>query len=290
MICYQGAVVVDGDGTWLRHEPVELSLAREAIAFLAAEGYSPNVYVDDELYVAELTSDARNYAEFQHIDIHVVGDLLDWLSEPPTKLVAVGDPHALEGVEQRAKEHFGTRMYISKSLPYFLEFAAPGVTKGAGLDFLSAHLGFTREETIAFGDGENDVELVEWAGYGVAVENAHARVKAVADWICPSAEQEGVAEVIEALLDVSIMIDLKAARNDPAPVRAALARRGAGEAFDELLAADEAWRALVPRVDELRARQKLDGQADAGAARAAEGGEGGAARRRGGARHARGGT
>ncbi len=56
------------------------------------------------------------------------------------------------------------------------------------------------------------------------------------------------------------MIDLRAARNDPAAVRAALARRGAGEAFDALLAADERWRALVPAVDELRARQKLDGK------------------------------
>ena len=54
------------------------------------------------------------------------------------------------------------------------------MTKGAGLDFLSEHMGFTREQTVAFGDGENDVELVEWAGYGVAVENAHERVKAVA--------------------------------------------------------------------------------------------------------------
>ena len=56
------------------------------------------------------------------------------------------------------------------------------------------------------------------------------------------------------------MIDLRAARNDPETVRAALARRGAAEVFDELLAADERWRALVPRVDELRARQKLDGK------------------------------
>jgi seryl-tRNA synthetase len=56
------------------------------------------------------------------------------------------------------------------------------------------------------------------------------------------------------------MIDLRAARNDPEATRAALARRGAADAFDELLAADERWRALVPQVDELRARQKLDGK------------------------------
>jgi len=56
------------------------------------------------------------------------------------------------------------------------------------------------------------------------------------------------------------MIDLRAARANPAPVRAALARKGAAEAFDRLLDADERWRALVPRADELRARTKLKGK------------------------------
>ena len=202
VVCYQGAVVADSEGRWLRHVPIENGLAREAIAAVGAEGYEPNVYVDDELYVASVTPEAKAYASFQGLEIHVVGDLGAWLERDPTKLVCVGDPDALEAVERRAKAHFGERMYISKSLPYFLEFAAPGVTKGAGLDFLAEHMGFTRDETVAFGDGENDVELVEWAGYGVAVENAHERVKAVADWIAPSAQEEGVAQVIEALLDL----------------------------------------------------------------------------------------
>src|ERR687885_441176 len=56
------------------------------------------------------------------------------------------------------------------------------------------------------------------------------------------------------------MIDLRKAREQPEAFRAALARRGAAEAFDALLAADERWRALVPQVDELRARQKIDGK------------------------------
>src|SRR5206468_7955143 len=59
---------------------------------------------------------------------------------------------------------------------------------------------------------------------------------------------------------LTAVIDLKAARNDPDTFRAALARRGAADAFDELLAADERWRALVPQADELRAKQKLDGK------------------------------
>jgi Cof subfamily protein (haloacid dehalogenase superfamily) len=201
VICYQGAVVADADGKWLRHEPLPLELARETIAALADEGYSPNVYVDDELYVAADTEAARAYAALNRIDFHVVGPLLDWLEEPPTKLVAVGDPAALDELEVRMKERLGAREYISKSLPHFLEFAQKGVTKGAGLDFLSEHLGLSRERAIAFGDGENDVELVDWPAYGIAMGNAVERVKAVARWVCPPAAEEGVAQVLEALLD-----------------------------------------------------------------------------------------
>jgi hydroxymethylpyrimidine pyrophosphatase-like HAD family hydrolase len=95
---------------------------------------------------------------------------------------------------------FDGRLYISKSLPYFLEFASPDVTKAAGLDFVSEHVGFSRERTVAFGDGENDVELIDWAGYGVAVANAHDRVKEVANFVCPSVDEEGVAQVLEAFL------------------------------------------------------------------------------------------
>ena len=109
--------------------------------------------------------------------------------------------HDRRAGDPRLKERFAGRLYISKSLPFFLELASPEVTKASGLAFLAEHLGFTAERTIAFGDGENDVELLEWAGFGVAVANAHPRVLAVADWVCPSAAEEGVAQVIEAVLD-----------------------------------------------------------------------------------------
>jgi Cof subfamily protein (haloacid dehalogenase superfamily) len=201
IICYQGAVVAEPrTGKWLRHEPIPLEPAREAIAAVQEEGYGLNCYVDDVLYVAAITADARRYADFQHLELHEVGPLLDWLDRPPTKLVVIGDPEALDGLAERLKAHFDGRLYISKSLPYFLEFAAPDVTKAAGLQFLADRLGFTQDETVAFGDGENDIELVRWAGYGVAVANAHERVLAAADLVCPRDEDEGVAQVIEAYL------------------------------------------------------------------------------------------
>jgi Cof subfamily protein (haloacid dehalogenase superfamily) len=201
VVCYQGAVVAEPDtGRWLRHEPIPVALGREAIDAIVAEGFHVNVYVDDELFVGRITPEARAYADFQGLVIHEVGDLAAWLEKPPTKVVSVGEPELLDGLEARLKERFAGRLYISKSLPFFLEIASPKVTKGSGLQFVADHIGFTAEKAVAFGDGENDIELLEWAGFGVAVANAHERVLAIADYVCPPVAEEGVAQVIEAVL------------------------------------------------------------------------------------------
>jgi Cof subfamily protein (haloacid dehalogenase superfamily) len=202
LVCYQGAVVAEpGTGEFLRHEPIPLELAREAIEAVENEGFRLNCYVDDDLYVAEITPNARAYADFQHIPITPVGNLLGWLERPPTKLVAVDDPDALDRLRAVLVARFADRLFIAKSLPYFLELASPAVSKGSGLAFVAEHLGFTPEHTIAFGDGENDLELLDWAGYAVAVENGFEELTSRADWICPPAEDEGVAQTLEAFLD-----------------------------------------------------------------------------------------
>ena len=200
VVCYQGAVVADASGRFHRHVPIPLEPAREAIAAVAGR-HHVNCYVGDELYVAEVTEEARAYADFQHLPIHAVGDLLAWLDEPPTKLVVVGEPSMMDDLERELKGRFGNRLYISKSLPHFLELAAPEVTKATGFALVAEELGVPIERVVAFGDGENDVELLEAVGYAVAVANAHDRVLEVADLVCPPAAEEGVAQVIEAALD-----------------------------------------------------------------------------------------
>jgi Cof subfamily protein (haloacid dehalogenase superfamily) len=202
VICYQGAVVADPvSGEFLRHVPIPRERALEAIDAVVAAGFHLNCYVDDELYVAEITPEARAYADFQHIEIHAVGDLHAWLRSDPTKLVAVGDPEALDELEAVLKPRFRGRLFIAKSLPYFLEFAHPDVSKGAGLELVAERLGFRPEETVACGDGENDRELLDWAGFGVAVANARPDILARADLVVPSVEDEGVALLLETYLD-----------------------------------------------------------------------------------------
>src|SRR5439155_7129837 len=150
VICYQGAVVADPvSGEFLRHVPVPREVALEAIEAVVAAGFHINCYVNDLLYVAEVTPEARAYADFQGLEIHEVGPLHEWLHDDPTKLVAVGDPAALDTLEAELKPRFRGRLIVSKSLPYFLEFAHPDVSKGSGLQFVANRLGFTAAETVA---------------------------------------------------------------------------------------------------------------------------------------------
>lgn len=82
----------------------------------------------------------------------------------------------------------------------FVEVMAAGVTKAWGLEQLCTHLGITSDEVLAFGDAPNDVEMLQWAGRGVAMGNADAVVRDAADEIAPTHTEDGVAQVIERML------------------------------------------------------------------------------------------
>jgi hypothetical protein len=203
VVCYQGAAVVDPTTReFLLHEPIELDTAREAIATLTERGFSPNVYVDDQLYVAHETEYSRAYSQFQHLPVTEVGDLLAWLERPPTKLVQVADPPVLAELRPVVEQQFDGRMFVTTSLPYMLELGNPAVTKGSGISFVANLLGLELDHVVAFGDGENDVELLDVSGFGVAVETGHPRLLAIADMTCAGPDGEGVAAVIDAVLDL----------------------------------------------------------------------------------------
>ena len=167
VICYQGALVADPrTGEWLLHRPMGVALAHEVIEAVDAAGFHMNVYVDDELYVEELNEEAVTYATHARLEAHAVGDLLAWLDKPTTKIVVVGDPEGLDRLQDELRARFDGRAFIAKSLPIFLELALPGVSKGSALEFVCDRLGIDPGTVVAFGDGANDVELLETAGPG----------------------------------------------------------------------------------------------------------------------------
>ncbi len=97
--------------------------------------------------------------------------------------------------------HFGDRVYVATTADTFLEIMHPDVNKGNGLKMLAQSYSIPREETLAIGDGGNDIPMIEWAGIGVAVANAMQDVKDVADIIAPSNDEDAVAKVLDAVLE-----------------------------------------------------------------------------------------
>jgi Cof subfamily protein (haloacid dehalogenase superfamily) len=202
VVCYQGAAVVDpATDAFLLHEPIPLETARAAVEALVELGYPPNCYVDAHRYVAHETEYSRRYATFQHLQVEEVGDLAAWLERPPTKLVAVADPADVPALRATLATVFADRLFLTTSLPYLLELGNPAVSKGTGIAFVADRLGISLGGIVAFGDGENDIELIDEAGFGIAVEDGNAELLEHADWVCPSAQSEGVAAVIDAYLE-----------------------------------------------------------------------------------------
>ena len=132
IICYQGGLVADPDtGEVLLHRPLDVELAREILHALGPHTRTTNAYVDDELYVTEANAEARRYGEIAGVELHVVGDLATWLSKPTTKLVTVGEESWLNPLRDEMQARFADRAFVAKSLPIFLEFAAPDVSKSS---------------------------------------------------------------------------------------------------------------------------------------------------------------
>lgn len=113
------------------------------------------------------------------------------------KCLIVGDPEPLHELELEMAEHLKGKNGVYRSEAFFLEIVPLGIDKAQRLSVLLEHLGMTREEMICVGDGYNDQSMIEYAGLGVAMSNAKPEVRAVADYITLSNEEDGVAAVVE---------------------------------------------------------------------------------------------
>ncbi|GAB6179412.1 Cof-type HAD-IIB family hydrolase [Desulfotomaculum defluvii] len=198
LITYQGALVKEAQtGEVLIHRPVPLEQAREVIEWGSKLGYHVNVYVNDTLYVEKITPEAEAYQKISRIPAQPVGNLLHFLKEAPTKVLLIGGSEELDTLQEEMTKQYGSTIHICKSKPHFLEFSHPMATKGNALDTLAKGWGLTPAQVIAIGDAPNDLEMIEYAGLGVIMANGDPAVKAKADYVTQSNDNDGVAEVIE---------------------------------------------------------------------------------------------
>ncbi len=122
------------------------------------------------------------------------------ISGGSTKFLIPGEPELLIQLESEMKAALSEQMEVFRSAPFFLELPPKGIDKAQSLQRLLTHLGLERESLIAFGDGFNDLSMIQFAGQGVAMANAVEEVKSIADFVTTSNEEDGIAHALEHLL------------------------------------------------------------------------------------------
>ncbi|MDR9405584.1 MAG: HAD-IIB family hydrolase, partial [Halothece sp. Uz-M2-17] len=160
-------------------------------------------YLNDQLYVREVTEDTRVYIERSRIEANAVGDLRNILDEPPTKVLAMSNqPEVTKTLLSTLQQHYSRdQLYLTQSNPYFFEACHPGASKGKAVRYLVEDvLKLEAKNTIAIGDNFNDLEMLQYAAIGVAMGDAPEEVKAQADWVAPDVEADGVVEALEKFI------------------------------------------------------------------------------------------
>lgn len=201
VIAYNGAIIQEAlSGKILYHRPVPAEEALKLVPIFREAGVHLNAYIDDELYMDELTEWGQKYAFNAGVTPHPVGDLCRYLNKPSHKMLAVGEVEKIDRIQNHLQEVFEGRLQFIKSKPTYLEILAPGVSKGSALQELAKGWGLDRSEVMAIGDAPNDLSMITWAGAGVAIGNAAPLVKEKAVLVVADHDHNGVAEALEKLV------------------------------------------------------------------------------------------
>lgn len=216
ILAYQGAWIQDPITQVLyRHLPVPGLLAQELVDYLEQPHLtsllSVHLYVNDCLYVREVKSDTVAYQVRSSIKPIVVPDFRPVLeTDNPTKILAIANPQLVHQLLQEIPLHQDasgglrfppSQLHLTRSVPTYLEATHPIAHKGDAVCFLAEQiLGLQPHNVMAIGDNFNDVEMIDYAGLGVAMGNAPDQVQAIAQWVAPRVEGDGVAVAIEKFL------------------------------------------------------------------------------------------
>ncbi len=159
-----------------------------------------NYYRDDVVYSKEYTSWLQLYHTRTKVPLKIIPDFYSQMRGlPSTKLVIVDSPERTDALTPIFKEMLGQHLYITKTTDEYLEFMPLQANKGSALRLVAERLGVDMSETLAFGDGHNDIPLLQAAGMGIAVGNAKAQLKAVAGRVIGHHDEDSVGIALEEI-------------------------------------------------------------------------------------------
>jgi hypothetical protein len=187
-------------GTLLYHRPLEAAHARAAIAWCVEHGLDPHVNHLETFIIRADDPRVDDYSAFLGGSARLVTDLIDAIQHPVTKVIASAEPPRPMRLLAQARAEFAGRADVTVSHPSYLEFVAEGVSKGRAVRWLAARHGVPLGQVLAIGDQLNDLEMISAVGHGAAMPAAPEAVRAAARYVAAPQAEQGVAQLIEALV------------------------------------------------------------------------------------------
>jgi Cof subfamily protein (haloacid dehalogenase superfamily) len=203
LIAFNGALIYDyREKMSIEASEVPVEDARRVALAAEARGIHVQAFTREDYFFERANAFSDLYARgIGGIGGKAVGEKLSgWIDAPLCKLLLIAEPSVASQLAQELAPQFAGRMEIALSRPNYVECTASGVHKGAALEALAKRLHIPRENVAAFGDNGNDLSMIRWAGHGYAMANAPEHVRAGA-LSAPASDLDGVAQVIEGLLD-----------------------------------------------------------------------------------------
>jgi Cof subfamily protein (haloacid dehalogenase superfamily) len=200
-IFYNGALIRAHDGGNLLSLTLPRGLLRDTYDIFTNAPVHPIFYRDDQIFCLEATYAVRDYAEAQEVPLNVIPDPEDFLALGAfVKSLFIGHPAVLPLVREDLAGRVGDLAKLVMTRTDYLEMIPATASKGTALPTLAAHLGVPLDHVVAVGDQENDLEMIQAAGFGIAMPEAPAAVRAAANRVAPAPAEGGLLAALRDAL------------------------------------------------------------------------------------------
>jgi Cof subfamily protein (haloacid dehalogenase superfamily) len=201
IVSCNGAYVVDADRNEVHHDHLAGKTSDHLIQFGRENQIHTNVYSGLDIHFSSLGSYGQEYMRRARFISPIETDYEEMLGLTATKVLYMGPAEQIDEVHAHLEDSLSDgQAAIVRSEADYVEFLPFGINKGAGLMKAAAHLGIAQAETAAIGDYWNDLEMIEWAGFSAAVDNAVDGVKDAADVVVPHHDQGGAVAFLEQVV------------------------------------------------------------------------------------------
>lgn len=198
-ICFNGAVIIENESERiLQSKNFRADEVKRLIEIAKEYETDISLYAMNCLMTENIPEMLKRDKHFKNVNFKKIKyTTTDFDRDLIYKIVFVNEPEKILEIKSKLPQKLSNEYEITSSIPQYIEFVKKGITKANALQSVAAECKIKASEIIAVGDADNDIEMIKYAGLGVAMENASNNLKEKADYITASNNQDGIAKIIK---------------------------------------------------------------------------------------------